>query len=151
MTSSTERQQRKKVIDAARASVRLESFVLDTEVESIYAQFSEGQIDSPKMMLKAKQHAGLSGRTFCGGINQSIESSIKALFYFCRIDLSLILHTQSSPQWLAYQVFYKSIFMFLWNELAAQNLRRISHRLTVRKPAASNASQRWRHSAEQLT
>lgn len=59
--NSTERQRRKKAIDAARASVRLEGFVLDAEVEGIYAQFIEGQIDMPEVILKVKRHTGLSG------------------------------------------------------------------------------------------
>ncbi|CAM4247539.1 antitoxin VbhA family protein [Deinococcus marmoris] len=59
----TERQRRKKAIDAARASVHLEGFVLDAEVEGIYAQFIDGQIDMPEVILKVKWHTGLSGRS----------------------------------------------------------------------------------------
>jgi hypothetical protein len=47
--SEEERARRKKAIDYARGSVRLEGFVLDEQAEALFARYVNGEIDRPEL------------------------------------------------------------------------------------------------------
>jgi Antitoxin VbhA len=47
--SDDERARRKKAVDYARGSVRLEGFVLDEVAEALFASYVNGEIDRPEL------------------------------------------------------------------------------------------------------
>jgi hypothetical protein len=53
----TERQRRQKAVNTARASVRLEGFVLDEFVEGLYAQYVCGELELAEVMAQVQQYA----------------------------------------------------------------------------------------------
>lgn len=62
MTASTmsddEKARRRKAIDYARASVRLEGFVLDDEIERLNERYVAGEITSDEHSAAVRRHAG---------------------------------------------------------------------------------------------
>ncbi|MFC3859544.1 antitoxin VbhA family protein [Deinococcus antarcticus] len=58
--TNTERTRRQKAVDAARASVRLEGFILDDVVEGIYARYVAGALEMDEVIALVDRHAGLS-------------------------------------------------------------------------------------------
>lgn len=59
--TEAERQHRQKEVDTARASVRLEGFVLDDTVEAIYTRYINGELEMPEVIAQVKGHAGANG------------------------------------------------------------------------------------------
>ncbi len=47
--SAEERGRRKKAIDYARGSIRLEGFVLDDAAEALFRRYVDGEIDRPEL------------------------------------------------------------------------------------------------------
>lgn len=60
--TDAERQRRQKAVNTARASVRLEGFVLDETVEGIYARYVNGDLELPDVIAQVQRHAGVSGQ-----------------------------------------------------------------------------------------
>ena len=58
-TSIDEKVRRTKAVNYARASVRLEGFVLDTETEELNRRYIEGEITSDEHSAAIRKSAGL--------------------------------------------------------------------------------------------
>lgn len=54
-------QKRKAAVDAARASVRLEGFVLDEEAEKLFSRYVAGELSRPELNAAVMTLAGVHG------------------------------------------------------------------------------------------
>ena len=56
--SDTERNRRQNAVDYARASVRLEGFVLDPDIEALNARYVNGELTSEELTAAIKRAVG---------------------------------------------------------------------------------------------
>ena len=54
-----QRERRKRAIDFARGSVRLEGFVLDDQTEALFARYIDGGLDRPGLTAAILQYCGI--------------------------------------------------------------------------------------------
>lgn len=57
--SAEERAKRKRAIDFARGSVRLEGFILDEQTEALFARYVDGDLDSPSLTAAILKYCGV--------------------------------------------------------------------------------------------
>jgi len=57
--SAEERAKRRRGIDFARGSVRLEGFVLDDQTEALFARYINGDLDRPSLTAAILQYCGI--------------------------------------------------------------------------------------------
>lgn len=61
--STEERAKRKRGIDFARGSVRLEGFILDDQTEALFARYVDGDLDSPGLTAAILRYCGIAQAT----------------------------------------------------------------------------------------